>query len=187
MNCIRFALLGCLLVLSACSSYDTRWRQVRSSRLALDPVQGAYEGEWKSGRYNAGGKLWCILTKKSSREYLAEFKATWHGVFSSCHSVVLKTTGKEGKPQRFTGEATISMWIGSGNYRCDGLLTPAKVVDCTGQSMTGSGPGTKSHEAATGKLLNWDMPRVMSPARLSAKYDATYDKGTMELWKRSHR
>lgn len=111
----------CLLTfsLAACSSYDSRWRHPHFAAGGKDRFEGSYVGTWKSTSHpGAGGKLWCIVTKKSGKEYLAEFKATWHGVFSSEHAVVLKMTGKG----TFVGETEIKMWIGSGAYRSTGKM-----------------------------------------------------------------
>ena len=64
--------------------------------------------------------------------YLAEFRATWHGIFSSRHSVMLRITDRErmsGLPvAKFTGATEIRMWIGSGRYRCTGTLKPGGFV-----------------------------------------------------------
>jgi len=112
----------CLLALSlaACSSYDSRWREPHFAAGEKDRFEGSYVGTWRSTSHpGTGGKLWCIITKKSRDEYLAEFKATWHGVFSSEHSVVLKKTGRGA----FAGETEIKMWIGSGTYRCVGTMS----------------------------------------------------------------
>ena len=112
----------CLLALSlaACSSYESRWRQPHFAAGGKDKFEGSYVGTWASTSHpGTGGRLWCIVTKKSGNAYLAEFKATWHGVFSSEHAVVLKMSGKG----IFAGETEIKMWIGSGAYRCTGTMS----------------------------------------------------------------
>jgi hypothetical protein len=130
----------CLLAfsLAACSSYDSRWRHPHFAAGGKDKFEGSYAGTWSSTSYpGTGGKLWCIVTKKSGKEYLAEFKATWHGVFSSEHAVVLKkrTDGT------FSGETEIQMWIGSGSYRCAGTMN--------GSALTASYDATYDRGAFT--------------------------------------
>jgi hypothetical protein len=130
----------CLLAfsLAACSSYDSRWRHPHFAAGGKDKFEGSYAGTWSSKSYpGTGGKLWCIVTKKSGKEYLAEFKATWHGVFSSEHAVVLKkrTDGT------FSGETEIQMWIGSGSYRCAGTMN--------GSALTASYDATYDRGAFT--------------------------------------
>lgn len=133
------ALLLCALLFTACSQYDRRWKNATTVK-TTDPLTGAWQGHWKS-QAGAEGKLWCILTNEGTNHYHADFKATWHGVFSSQHQVVLQTKGT-GRERTFTGDAMIRMFIGSGAYHCEGHL---------------------------------------SPTRLSAHYDATYDRGTFDL------
>ncbi len=114
--CLCFLSLG----LAACSSYDSRWRKPHFAAGGKDKFEGSYVGTWKSTSHSGtGGKLWCIITKKTGDSYLAEFKATWHGVFSSEHAVILKKTGRGA----FAGETEIKMWIGSGTYRCVGRMS----------------------------------------------------------------
>ena len=78
---------------------------------------------------------------------------------------MLKTAGAKGGKLRFNGESKISMWIGSGTYRTDGQIVRGKVEDCTGQRYSA------------------DKPRTLVPTRMSAKYDAGIDQGTMDLVK----
>jgi hypothetical protein len=79
------------------------------------------------------GRLRCILTPaEHPGDYRAEFEATWLKVFYSTHEVVLHTRpapGKSGKEasRRFEGAATLNTSIGSGTYRCEGMMTPASL------------------------------------------------------------
>ena len=115
----RLCLCLLALTLAACSSYESRWQQPHFAAGGKNKFEGSYAGTWASTSHpGTGGNLWCIVTKKSGSAYLAEFKATWHGVFSSEHAVVLKMTGKG----TFAGETEIKMWIGSGAYRCAGTM-----------------------------------------------------------------
>ena len=129
----RVVLLGVMFLAIGCSSYDRRWREAQGAVAPNDPFSGSYVGRWKSTRYpSATGKLWCILSRQSRDVYLAEFRATWHGIFSSTHSVMLRITerAKSGGKHvaKFAGETEIKMWIGSGRYRCSGEFTPAGFV-----------------------------------------------------------
>lgn len=65
----------------------------------------------------------------------------------------------------FRGGAEIKMWIGSGNYRCEGRLV---------------GPMANACGVITGpqKVV---LERI--PARMSAAYDAVYDTGRFDLTK----
>lgn len=122
-----------VLFFTGCSSYDHRWEE-HASRTASTTagnrpsLSGSYEGKWQSNRYKGtDGKLWCILEEEGPDRLLAEFRATWHGVFSSEHKIALHVTGRKtvnGKPAvAFAGETEIKMWVGSGKYRCTGVLT----------------------------------------------------------------
>lgn len=128
----RVLLLGLLFFGASCSDYDRRWA-AQSAAPGADPFEGSYTGTWKSARYvGATGKLRCILTRQAPNLYRAEFHATWHGIFSSTHSVILRVTDwrrAQGKPvAKFAGATEIKMWIGSGRYRCTGELTPGGFV-----------------------------------------------------------
>lgn len=115
----RLCLCIFALGLAACSNYESRWRQPHFAAGGKDRFEGSYVGTWKSTSHpGTGGRLWCIVTKKSRNEYLAEFKATWHSVFSSEHTVVLKKHGDG----TFIGKTEIKMWIGAGTYRCTGKM-----------------------------------------------------------------
>jgi hypothetical protein len=159
MSWFRLVTAFCALLFSACSAYERKWNVARAARPSADPVEGAYLGTWDSARYEAaGGKLKCIVTRKGRGEYLAEFRATWHGIFTSTHSVILRATAPTRRGNgavRFSGEAAISMWIGSGTYRCEGMMVPATIGDTPG----------------------------LVPARITARYHATYDSGTFDLAK----
>jgi hypothetical protein len=126
-------LFSVVLLGAGCSSYERRWTAAQAAARASDPFVGSYAGKWGSFRYkNATGKLWCILTQQSPDIYLAEFRATWHGIFSSTHTVTLRVTDRAkaaGRPiAAFTGAAEIKMWIGSGRYHCTGKLSPTSFV-----------------------------------------------------------
>lgn len=122
---LRLCLCILALSLAACSSYDARWQRPHFAAGGKDKFEGSYVGTWTSKSHpGTGGRLWCIVTKKSRTEYLAEFKATWHGVFSSEHNVVLKKHALG----TFSGETEIKMWIGSGTYRCTGKMTGSHLM-----------------------------------------------------------
>ena len=129
----RLILLGVMLLCTSCSDYDRRWKSMQSAATTTDLYAGSYEGTWESSRYKgASGKLWCILTLQGPNLYSAEFRATWHGIFSSRHKVQLHVTSRRGKGSKavatFAGAMEIKMWIGSGRYRCDGEVTPRSLV-----------------------------------------------------------
>lgn len=120
-----------VLFFTGCSSYERRWKE-RAAQTSTTgkqrSISGSFEGKWQSNRYKgADGKLWCILQEEGPDRLLAEFRATWHGVFSSEHKIALQITGRKmmnGKPAvTFAGETEIKMWVGSGKYRCTGVLT----------------------------------------------------------------
>jgi hypothetical protein len=124
----RFLTLGIVFVGLSCSSYDSRWKAAQTAPPTADAFAGNYVGTWKSARYNgAHGKLWCILTPCAPDAYRADFRATWHGIFSSTHSVILRVTERSATgPRRFVkfaGGTEIKMWIGSGRYSCAGKIT----------------------------------------------------------------
>ena len=125
----RSILLGMLLLCTACSDFQGRWSAAQSASLGTgEPFAGAYEGTWQSSRYKgASGKLWSILTRRGPDLYEAEFRATWHGIFSSRHTVTLRVIERKGAGKYATaiisGAAEIRLWIGAGHYRCQGKVT----------------------------------------------------------------
>ena len=131
----RPALLVALLFMAGCSDYASRWQNPPSLVAGKDLFEGSYFGKWESSRYrNTSGKLWCILLRDREKkdEYVASFRATWHGIFASEHTVRLKVKERRrenGVPvATFEGSAQIKMWIGSGQYRCTGKLTPTSLL-----------------------------------------------------------
>ena len=183
--CVSFqSFCLCLLALglAACSNYDSRWGHPHFAAGGKDRFEGSYEGTWKSTSHpGTSGKLWCIVTKKSRSEYLAEFKATWHGVFSSEHSVVLKITEKGDMPRWFP----LFSWPSDFKYRQrKNLPLDAKTLDdhfvragteplwkFTGETEIKMWIGSGTYRC-TGKMNGW---------ALEASYDATYDRGTFTL------
>ena len=131
----RPVLLVALLSLIGCSNYASRWQNPPSAFGGKDSFEGSYFGNWESKRYkNTSGKLWCILLRdqQDKDQYVASFRATWHGVFASEHTVRLKIKERRrenGVPVAiFEGAMKIQMWIGSGHYRCSGKLTPTSLL-----------------------------------------------------------
>lgn len=133
---IHFACGLIVLTLTACSNFDSRFAHESRATRKDDAFSGTYEGKWTSSSHPGnGGKLWCILSKQREHEYLAEFKATWHGVFSSTHSVVLQ--GKS-RPSRgrgvpvlaLAGTSEIRTIIGAGSYRCEGQTDGRRMQAC---------------------------------------------------------
>ena len=131
-----FLLIVCAVIppaIAACSNYESKFAREASVTLRNNALAGAYEGTWTSSNHpGGGGKLWCILNQQGESDYLAEFKATWHGVFSSTHEVVLRTQrGKSRsagtKALTFSGEAPIKMFIGAGTYQCEGRMDGRRI------------------------------------------------------------
>lgn len=125
------------LTLTACSDYDTRFAKGVPGTAKGDRFSGTYAGRWTSTSHPGGeGKLWCILSRQGDAAYLAEFKATWHGVHMSEHSAVLHTKrassgkGAAGRAQDFIGTAELKTLIGAGTYRCEGAMDGARLRAC---------------------------------------------------------
>jgi hypothetical protein len=132
-NLVIVLALSAAGLFSACSSYDSRFARGVKTAAPGDRYSGTYAGEWTSSSHpGGGGKLWCILTKQSDATYLAEFKATWHGVFSSEHTVDLRTKrGRDGASSRtFTGKAALNTPIGAGTYQCEGTMDGTRMRAC---------------------------------------------------------
>ena len=136
-----------LLVFSACSNFDARFAKGVQGTRKDDRFSGTYAGRWMSSSHPGGeGKLWCILSKleniacghapRGSVAYMAEFKATWHGIHMSEHSVVLHTKpvtsgkGSASGARNFTGTAVLKTFIGAGTYHCEGSMDGARMRAC---------------------------------------------------------
>ncbi len=130
----RLILFGMLVLCTGCSDFDQRWSAERSrSTTETEPFAGAYQGTWESSRYKgASGKLWCVLKRRAPDLYEAEFRATWHGIFSSRHKVSLRVFERNGRGKsataRIGGGTEIRMWVGSGHYRCEGMVTTTGLI-----------------------------------------------------------
>ncbi|MEQ1851648.1 MAG: hypothetical protein ABMA01_08665 [Chthoniobacteraceae bacterium] len=135
MNRTFFTLLASLLMLalSACSNFDSRFARGVPTGGPDDRFSGTYAGHWASSSHpGGGGKLWCILQKQKDATYLAEFRATWHGVFASEHSIVLhpKRARAGAGSRTFQGTAALDTFIGSGTYRCEGTMDGKRMRAC---------------------------------------------------------
>lgn len=133
MNRTVFTLLASFsaLAFSACSNFDARFARGVPAPKGGDRLSGTYEGNWSSST-GGGGKLWCILQRQKNATYLAEFRATWHGVFASQHSVVLhsKRARTGAGSHTFHGTAALDTFIGSGTYRCEGTMDGKRMRAC---------------------------------------------------------
>lgn len=134
---IRVLLWLAAVTLAGCSTFDRRYAAISHADAKGDRFSGAYEGQWMSSSHPGGaGKLWCILQKQRDTTYLAEFRATWHGIFSSEHSVVLHTRnaraggGSSAGSRTFTGSAALKTLIGAGTYRCEGTVDGTRMRAC---------------------------------------------------------
>src|SRR5687768_9965587 len=117
---LRLIVLAVLLLCTSCSDFDRRWKSMKVASTHPDSFAGSYEGTWESSRYKGtSGKLWCILTQQGPGVYQAEFRATWHGIFSSRHTVNLRVVDLKGRGRnavaRVAGATEIRMWVGSGH------------------------------------------------------------------------
>lgn len=137
---------------TGCSNYNSRWKAAAAS-VGKDSIAGAWQGRWESsGHPGTGGKLWCIVQDKQDGKLHAEFKATWHGVFKSEHMAVLPFLSGSKARKALKGAAP---------------NTRAFAGEVSVHSWIGSG----SYRCEGG----------ISPVKMSARYDAIYDKGTFEL------
>jgi hypothetical protein len=154
-GCVRLLLLLGSLTLAACSGYDARWRAAKAAP-QRDAYAGAWQGTWKSARHaGVGDSLYCILSPTETKgDYLAQFKARWLKVFTSTHEVVLHT-----KP------AVGSKISGAGSL-------PGKSL----REFSGSAKLSTSIGGGT-----YRCDGTMTPKRMQARYDATYDSGNFVL------
>ncbi len=125
----RLVILVAALALGACSGYDARWKAAKSASKA-DRYAGAWDGTWTSERHaGQGDSLRCILTPSPGKDgtaYDAEFKAVWMKVISSTHKVTLQIGPPNRKGVRtFSGTSKLSTFVGGGDYRSEGTLTPS--------------------------------------------------------------
>jgi len=121
------------ITFAACSNFDSRFARESHAVRKNDAYSGTYEGRWTSSSHpGTGGKLWCILSRQGESEYLAQFKATWHGIFSSTHAVALRTKRASAKSGEvtFAGTAAIKMFVGAGTYRCEGRMDGRQMRAC---------------------------------------------------------
>jgi len=84
------AALLSLLLLCGCSSFNRDWRKAEHQPVALDSIEGRWEGSWISDVNGHNGKLRCLLTREEDSRYRARFRATYWKVLRFSYAVPLE-------------------------------------------------------------------------------------------------
>ncbi len=83
---------------------------------------GAWDGTWKSEASRHHGRLQCLISESSPREYQARFRATFGKIFHSSYTVPLSVTQTNGQFE-FRGQANLGSLAG-GDYTYVGHASP---------------------------------------------------------------
>ena len=121
--CVRLILALLPGLLSACSSFDQRWKEAGTSRTAE-----RWDGRWTSAKHltgngqPAGGRLRAVTEPAAHGGLTAHLHANWI-VFSNDYSMTFqpKATGKGGKGREFSGTHDLPKIFG-GTYRYQASL-----------------------------------------------------------------
>ncbi len=85
-----------------------------------EPLEGNWAGTWSSTVRDDGGKLICVVRKRSDGKYDATFKATFAKLFTYTMPVVLRATPVAGGWE-FEGQADLG-WLHGGVYTYKGRV-----------------------------------------------------------------
>ncbi len=126
----RLLLLLFCGALTACSSFDARWRAAKDRTAAYGPT--LWDGRWTSAKHRTlggapeGGRLRCVLSSINNAEYAsgspelrADFHANWL-LFSSGYTMSLMPV--KGAPTEFRGTHELPAVFG-GTYRYTARIT----------------------------------------------------------------
>jgi hypothetical protein len=124
-------------LLTACSSFDQRWKDAGAPRPIVAPVfpqqamsPSRWDGEWRSGKnvYVNGayhhGRLRCVLEPQPDRSLKAYFHANWL-MFSGNYDLTLqpvKKAGKTGKVSEYEGTHDLPSAFG-GRYQYQATIS----------------------------------------------------------------
>jgi hypothetical protein len=114
----RWALVACLGLGAACSSFNRDWKQAVAHPTAAPGMAGPWEGSWRSDVNGHHGRLRCLMREESPELYQAWFHANFFKIFSYSYTVTLHVQAAHGVA-RFEGEANLGNLAG-GVYTYDG-------------------------------------------------------------------
>lgn len=115
------ATLALALLVCGCSSFNREWRQAGRKPVALDSLEGRWEGRWLSGANGHNGGLRCLISRQTNDTYAAQFRASYMWVLRFSYTVPLTVESQEGG-WRFQGEADLGAAAG-GVYHYAGTAT----------------------------------------------------------------
>ncbi|HIL72382.1 MAG TPA: hypothetical protein EYG38_21300, partial [Verrucomicrobia bacterium] len=122
-------LTACLSVMlfGGCSTFHRDWKQA-VSLTNEDSLEGAWKGDWESGKNGHHGKLKCILSPiDGSSDYRARYRAHYFAILRFEHSARLSLSAVEDAAQpskssyNIQGEADLGRLAG-GVYRYEGKI-----------------------------------------------------------------
>jgi len=97
---LRLAFLSFVMLCSACSSFDARWKAAGAGGSAT-----RWDGRWTSAKHvtragqPVGGRLRAVLEPAADDRITAHFHANWM-IFSSDYTMVLEPKGRPAGPRR---------------------------------------------------------------------------------------
>ena len=110
-----------LLLATGCSSFNKEWKTALKQPMSVEGVAGPWDGRWVSDVNGHEGRLRCVMTKKSDREYDAHFHAKYKKIFSFGYTVPMQVK-RVGNSWQFEGEADLGKLAG-GLYTYKGAAT----------------------------------------------------------------
>jgi len=126
---LSFRLLGYLFSLSlsglmstGCSSFSRDWKATAATSPPANDIVGSWEGSWRSDVNGHNGRLRCMVTKVSDRQYRARYHAKYRKILSFSYVVPL-SVATAGGAYEFQGQADLG-WYAGGLYEYEGRATP---------------------------------------------------------------
>jgi hypothetical protein len=112
-------MFAALALASGCSSFEREWRRLETEplRSGAHPIEGRWEGTWRSDASgHSGGLRAIVLRTEDPGEFEVRYHATWGCCFWYTYTLHMRAR-READRWRFTGEAELG-WFGL--YRYEG-------------------------------------------------------------------
>jgi hypothetical protein len=106
----------CLLAGGGCSTFERDWEAAALEAGAAGPIEGRWQGEWRSEATGHTGELRAIVRRTGPLAFEARYRARWGCCFSFEITVPLPLH-RDGEGYAFAGEHDLGWPWGTYRYR----------------------------------------------------------------------
>jgi hypothetical protein len=117
-----FIIIACC----GCSSFNRYWRRASANTSVNNSFTGRWEGQWISDAHGHHGHLRCLMTQSTNSLCLAQFRASYGGIFHFTYTVPLEMQSHD-IGWEFDGEANLGKLSG-GVYYYEGRATSTNLI-----------------------------------------------------------